>query len=100
MNTENQTEGQPQVATTALVRPLPKDGVTDCPAYGGEKTVARHNADWTCHEYGLHEVTDPDREALRRIDAMVSVGVGFKVNSVDGPNGGAERRPDMKEEKS
>lgn len=50
--------GQPR-----LVRPLPASGEADCPKCNGQGTVARHNADWTCHRCLFHEVTDPDREA-------------------------------------
>lgn len=49
-----------------LVRPLPISGVADCPKCGCEKSVSRHNADWTCQAgCGFHELTDPDREWCR-----------------------------------
>lgn len=57
-----------------LVRPLPISGEADCPQCHAEKSVARHNADWTCHKCGFHEVTDPDREANYRMNACLSHG--------------------------
>lgn len=46
-----------------LARPLPESGEADCPKCGAKKSVARHNADWTCHKCGFVEVVDADREA-------------------------------------
>lgn len=46
-------------------RPLPSNGETDCPQCGSRKTVARHNAQWTCYKCGFGEIVDDDREAER-----------------------------------
>lgn len=54
-----------------LVRPLPKDGVADCPSCGCKLTVKRHNADWTCFKCWFDEVVDNDRELEREITDML-----------------------------
>lgn len=51
--------------TPRITRPLPKNGEADCPQCGSEKSVARHNADWTCHKCGFREIVDEDLEAER-----------------------------------
>jgi ribosomal protein S27AE len=60
MNSKSQSKMP--VERPRLVRPLPTSGEADCPKCHGHGSVARHNADWTCHRCGFHEVTDPDRE--------------------------------------
>ena len=48
-----------------LIRPLSPNGVADCPQCYSPQSVARHNADWTCHKCGYCETVDDDREAER-----------------------------------
>lgn len=43
-------------------RPLRKNGTADCPSCGGAETIARHNANWTCHICHFVEVVDDPSE--------------------------------------
>ena len=61
----NKTTSTPPVVQQRIVRPLLPDGVADCPQCHSLQSVARHNADWTCHRCGYCETVDDDREAER-----------------------------------
>lgn len=51
---------------TRIKRPLNHEtGEADCPQCGAAKSVARHNASWTCYKCGYCEIVDDDREAER-----------------------------------
>lgn len=67
----DKTKQTPSVASGALVRPLPKSGVADCPSCGCKQTVKRHNADWTCYKCWFHETVDEDKEMEREITDML-----------------------------
>ena len=71
MNESQEIQPTPEAAKVALprlVRPLPTSGEADCPKCHSHGSVARHNADWTCHRCGFHEVVDDDRESERTND--------------------------------
>ena len=57
----NATASTPPVAQQRIVRPFSPDGVADCPQCHSHHSVARHNADWTCHKCGYVEVVDDDK---------------------------------------
>lgn len=48
-------------------RPLPENGEADCPSCLSEKSVARHNATWSCHKCGYFELIDEDKEKEREM---------------------------------
>jgi hypothetical protein len=53
-------------ANVRLARPLPQSGEANCPECLAAKSVARHNADWTCHKCGFCETADPETERAAR----------------------------------
>jgi len=57
-----------------IVRPLPRSGEADCPQCHAEKSVARHNADWTCHKCGFLEIVDEDKERIRECNSRKGTG--------------------------
>lgn len=66
-----------------LVRPLSSSGEADCPKCHGHGSVARHNADWTCHRCGFHELVDPDRECDHKYAAAgLNTGRCIKCDAV------------------
>jgi ribosomal protein S27AE len=73
METNTENTAAPSVDVPRLVRPLSKEGVADCPQCHSPQSVARHNADWTCHRCGYCETVDDDREAERAASKQVSV---------------------------
>ena len=68
------------VVLPRLVRPLPISGEADCPRCGCQKSVSRHNADWTCQAgCGFHELADPDRECDHKY-AAAGLNTGIVVS--------------------
>ena len=77
----------PLVKQKRIVRPLSPDGVADCPQCHSLQSVARHNADWTCHKCAFCERLDDDKLRVLpagkwRFDSLLQI--SYRILESDG----------------
>ena len=77
----------PPVVQQRIVRPLSPEGVADCPQCHSLQSVARHNADWTCHKCAFREIIDDDKLRVLpvgkwRFDSLLQI--SYRILESDG----------------